>query len=87
MKNALISISQIDIPADVERDTLRVDDDLLAKSIAHGGIQQPLIVLAGHKGRYTLIDGLRRVRAAELIKLPKVPVLVDEVPKLSLIHI
>ena len=81
MKNALIPISQITIPDDVERDTLRVDDDLLAKSIQHGGIQQPLVVLETGKGRYTLIDGLRRIRAAVAVDITKVPVVVDVVPK------
>jgi ParB family chromosome partitioning protein len=49
----------------------------LANSIREHGIIQPLIVtLESHTGIYTLIAGERRLRAAQLIGLEKVPVIV-----------
>lgn len=55
------------------------DDDLqdLANSIREHGIIQPLIVtLEAHTGIYTLIAGERRLRAAQMVGLEKVPVVV-----------
>jgi len=55
------------------------DEDLqdLANSIREHGIIQPLIVtLESHTGIYTLIAGERRLRAANIVGLEKVPVIV-----------
>lgn len=77
--NALnLPADDITVPEYVERSIDRVNDDLLRKSIERGGIQQPLVVV-NEDGRYLLVDGLRRLRVARVLKLPKVPVVVDSV--------
>jgi ParB family chromosome partitioning protein len=49
----------------------------LANSIKEHGILQPLVVtLEAHTGIFTLIAGERRLRAAQLIGLEKVPVII-----------
>ncbi len=60
------------------RETMNEDDlQDLANSIREHGIIQPLIVtLESHTGIYTLIAGERRLRAAQLVGLEKVPVIV-----------
>jgi ParB family chromosome partitioning protein len=59
----------------------------LAASIREYGILQPLLVTRGEKGRYQLIAGERRLRAAKLAGLDEVPVVLrtlDEQQKLEL---
>jgi len=51
----------------------------LAESIREHGMIQPLIVTRLADGRYGLIAGERRWRAAQLIGLPSVPVIVKDV--------
>ncbi len=51
----------------------------LAESIREQGIIQPLAVSVRSDGRYELIAGERRLRAARLAGLEKVPVVVKEV--------
>lgn len=79
MNSKSIAPDQIDVPECVERPMTRVDDDLLRKSIEEGGIQQPLVVIA-QDDRYSLVDGLRRLRIARVLKTPRVPVVVDLLP-------
>ena len=58
------------------------EDDLqdLANSIREHGILQPLVVsLEGMSGTYTLIAGERRLRAARMAGLDKVPVIIRSV--------
>lgn len=50
----------------------------LAQSIAQYGIIQPLLVAPAEDGRYLLIAGERRLRAARSAKLQEVPVLVGD---------
>jgi ParB family transcriptional regulator, chromosome partitioning protein len=52
----------------------------LAESIKSQGIMQPVLVRPGEGGRYEIIAGERRVRAARLAGLDRVPVLVKPVP-------
>lgn len=59
----------------------------LAESICQEGILQPLIVSPSYDGRYELIAGERRLRAAQLAGLTEVPVIirtVSEAKKLEL---
>lgn len=59
----------------------------LAASIREYGILQPLLVTKSEKGRYQLIAGERRLRAAKLAGLTRVPVIertLDEQQKLEL---
>jgi ParB family chromosome partitioning protein len=52
----------------------------LAASIRAQGLMQPLLVRPVESGRYELIAGERRWRAAQMAGLVEVPVLVREVP-------
>jgi ParB family chromosome partitioning protein len=52
----------------------------LAQSIRSNGIIQPLLVRRGENGKYQLIAGERRWRAAQRAGLLKVPCVVREIP-------
>lgn len=54
----------------------------LADSIRTQGVVQPILVrpLAGHPGKYEIIAGERRWRAAQMAGLQDIPALVREVP-------
>ncbi|MFY9511808.1 MAG: ParB/RepB/Spo0J family partition protein [Rubrivivax sp.] len=52
----------------------------LAESIKSQGVMQPVLVRPVHGGRYEIIAGERRFRAAKLAGLDSVPVLVKAVP-------
>jgi ParB family transcriptional regulator, chromosome partitioning protein len=52
----------------------------LAESIKSQGVMQPVLVRPVAEGRYEIIAGERRVRAARLAGLDSVPVLVKPVP-------
>ncbi|HEX8875006.1 MAG TPA: ParB/RepB/Spo0J family partition protein [Nitrosospira sp.] len=52
----------------------------LAESIKSQGIMQPILVRPVSGGRYEIIAGERRWRAAQLAELTEVPVLIREVP-------
>lgn len=52
----------------------------LAESIKAQGVMQPILVRAVGPGRYEVIAGERRMRAAKLAGLDEVPVLVKNVP-------
>ncbi|MBE3130204.1 MAG: ParB/RepB/Spo0J family partition protein [Spirochaetes bacterium] len=63
----------------------------LADSIRQKGVLQPILVEAGPDGRYTIIAGERRFRAAKLAGLEKIPVIVgrfgaDEKLEIALIE-
>lgn len=64
----------------------------LAESIREKGVIQPLLVTKGPGHRYTLVAGERRLRAAKLVHLEEVPVLLldetrqDESLELALIE-
>lgn len=45
----------------------------LAQSVASAGVIEPLVVVAGKNGDYTLVAGSRRLAAAKLAKLVTVP--------------
>lgn len=51
----------------------------LADSVAKNGILQPIIVRSIGKGRYEIIAGERRYRAAKLAKLKDVPVIIRSI--------
>jgi ParB family chromosome partitioning protein len=52
----------------------------LAESIKAQGVMQPILVRPVSPGRYEIIAGERRMRAAKLAGLDEVPVLVKDVP-------
>lgn len=51
----------------------------LAQSIRTNGILQPLLVRTNENGRYELVAGERRLRAARLVGMTKVPCVVNEI--------
>jgi ParB family transcriptional regulator, chromosome partitioning protein len=52
----------------------------LADSIRHQGVLQPVLVEEGSGGRYTIIAGERRFRAARMAGLERIPVIVKRFP-------
>jgi ParB/RepB/Spo0J family partition protein len=50
----------------------------LAASIAEYGVLEPLLVREKEKGRYELVAGARRLRAAKMVKLSDVPAMICE---------
>ncbi len=76
----LIPVQQIVVPPEVVRDReSKVDDDILAKSIREGGIQQPLLVLV-QGDHYSLVNGARRLNIALALGISKVPAVVAVLP-------
>ncbi|MCK9510740.1 MAG: ParB/RepB/Spo0J family partition protein [Pigmentiphaga sp.] len=69
-----IPLDKIEVRDQVRR-TFR-DLDSLAASIQESGVIQPIIVLAGEGERYRLIAGERRVRAARIAGLAKIPAVI-----------
>lgn len=59
----------------------------LAASIREHGLIQPLIVRRAENGGYTLIAGERRWRAAQLVGLAEVPVVVKEATPQAMLEI
>ncbi len=51
----------------------------LAQSIRANGILQPLLVRTNENGKYELVAGERRLRAARLVGITKVPCIVNEI--------
>ena len=77
-----IPLSQIDRNPGQPRQAF--DDDSLAalsESIKSSGILQPLLVTEEETGRYTIVAGERRFRAARLAGLSEVPCLVRDMTK------
>ncbi len=81
-ENKILLIPQGEILPNPNQPRRRFDyDELegLAQSIRSNGILQPLLVRALENGQYELIAGERRLRAARLIGLSKVPCIVNSV--------
>lgn len=81
-ENKILSVPQSDILPNPNQPRKRFDyDELegLAQSIRSNGILQPLLVRSQGNGKYELIAGERRLRAARLIGLTNVPCIVTEI--------
>ena len=81
-ENKILSIPQGDILPNPNQPRRRFDyDELegLAQSIRANGILQPLLVRNLDNGKYELIAGERRLRAARLIGLTKVPCIINDI--------
>lgn len=81
-ENKILSVPQGDILPNPNQPRKRFDyDELegLAQSIRTNGILQPLLVRSQDNGKYELIAGERRLRAARLIGLTNVPCIVTEI--------
>lgn len=83
-----VDIQKIDINKEQPRkhfDEEKMQD--LADSIRQHGVIQPLVVKPEANGRYTIIAGERRYRAARLVGLKQVPVVTKEVTDRELLQI
>ncbi len=81
-ENKILQIQQSDILPNPNQPRKRFDyDELegLAQSIRTNGILQPLLVRPLENGKFELIAGERRLRAARLVGLTKVPCVVNEI--------
>ena len=81
-ESQILSIPQGDILPNPNQPRKRFDyDELegLSQSIRANGILQPLIVRALENGKYELVAGERRLRAARLTGLTKVPCVVSDI--------
>lgn len=73
-------LDQLDVPEAFERESQRVSDDILRRSVeaseraGQGGIQQPLAVLEKPDGQYLVVRGTRRLRVARALGIAKVPI-------------
>ncbi len=76
-----VPLEAIDPNPDQPRQQIDPDGlESLAASIREHGVVQPLVVRPRSAGRYQLIAGERRWRAARLAQLSTVPVIVSEAP-------
>lgn len=81
-ENQICFIPQTDILPNPNQPRKRFDyDELegLAQSIRSNGILQPLIIRELENGKYELVAGERRLRAARLVGLTKVPCIISEI--------
>jgi ParB family chromosome partitioning protein len=82
-KDALQSIGVDRLRAGKYQPRTRMDEDSLAElaaSIREQGVMQPILVRPVDGGRFEIVAGERRWRAAQLAGLREVPVLVKAVP-------
>ena len=83
-----IPIIQIDNNPDQPR--RKFDEEALnelASSLRLYGMIQPIVVRPGANGRYTIISGERRWRAAKIAKMSTVPVIIREVEDQTLLEL
>ncbi len=87
-KLSYIKVSQIlPSPSQPRRHFDQYELEKLAESIRTSGIIQPLLVRLESKGMYELIAGERRLRAAKLIGLKKVPCIIKHTDGMSAAYI
>ena len=75
-----LEIGMIDVEEGIRRTLDKEALDELVASIKLHGILQPLVVEPGDEGRYKLQIGKRRMAAAKMVGLEKVPAIVLESP-------
>lgn len=75
-----LEIGLIDVEEGIRQTINKEPLEELAASIAQHGILQPLVVEPGDEGRYKLQIGKRRMAAAKIVGLEKVPVIILEGP-------
>jgi len=73
-----LEIGLIDVEEGIRQTLDKEKLEELAASIAQHGILQPLVVEPGDEGRYKLQIGKRRMAAAKMVGLEKVPAIVLE---------
>ena len=75
-----IKLSDIDVDPYQPRKTFEAEAlENLSQSIMEHGVLQPIVVLPAGVGRYTIIAGERRFRAARMAGLTEIPAIVKEV--------
>lgn len=83
-----VAVSDIVPNADQPRTTFDKDAlQGLAESLKQHGVIQPLVVTPHAAGKYSIVAGERRWRAAQIAKLEKVPVLVRTTKELERLEI
>jgi len=76
----LVPLSLIDANPAQPRTSMRAEAlDQLARSIQESGVVQPILVRPAPNGRYQIIAGERRFRAAQKLGLPTIPAVVRPV--------
>ena len=75
-----LEIGMIDVEEGIKQTLDKEPLDALAASIKLHGILQPLVVKPGDEGRYKLQIGKRRMAAAKMVGLEKVPAIVLDAP-------
>ncbi len=75
-----LEIGIIDVEQGIRQTLDKEPLDELAASIKQYGILQPLVVEPGAEGRYNLQIGKRRIAAAKMIGMEKVPAIIREGP-------
>lgn len=84
----LVPIEQIAPNPDQPRKQFVQDDlDDLAASIKEKGVLQPLIVRARGEGRYEIVAGERRWRAAQMAQLHSLPVIVRDFTDIEVLEV
>jgi ParB family chromosome partitioning protein len=77
---SLVPLSLIDANPAQPRTTIRPEAlEQLARSIQESGVVQPILVRPVANGRFQIIAGERRFRAAEKLGLPTIPAVVRTV--------
>ncbi|MEO8359939.1 MAG: ParB/RepB/Spo0J family partition protein [Vicinamibacteria bacterium] len=77
---SLVPISLIDANPDQPRTTIRPEAlDQLTRSIQESGIVQPILLRAAANGRYQIVAGERRFRAAQKIGLSTIPAVIRKI--------
>lgn len=77
-----IKLSDIDVDPNQPRKTFDMESlENLSASITEHGVLQPIVVLPDGVGRYTIIAGERRFRAARMAGLKEIPAIVMEVSR------
>jgi len=76
-----LEIGMIDVEEGIRRTLDKEPLDELAASIKMHGILQPLVVEPGDEGRYKLQIGKRRMAAAKMVGLEKVPAIILDGPR------
>ncbi len=75
-----IKLSDIDVDPHQPRKTFESEAlENLSQSIMEHGVLQPIVLLPNGIGRYTIIAGERRFRAARMAGLTEIPAIVKEV--------
>ena len=75
-----LSVEQIDVGRGVRQTIEKEPLEELAASIALHGVLQPIVVEPGVEGRYSLQIGMRRLAAAKMAGLGKVPAIILDGP-------